>query len=323
MDEVLYSGPVVLLTEDAPAAETVITVFATTETPPEIRIDRVDWIIDDQPGALLILQLYYFGSDGDRTFIGAPVNGVNLPATAAIHLPPGADQVIFEGGVVGGRFQQQGDLYYDIAPLIPGAGTKQIVVRYLLPYDGTAFTFTQEYLYPLAESTLLVAELPALQATIAPREGAAWEPVESQEFQGRTYSIYHAEALPATEIVVEMNGLLSATDPDPRVATDVGAGATSSVVITPLVPWMAWSIGGLGAVMLFVGLVWARRGGRMELATRSVDLRQEVDALARRIAQLDDRHALGQVETFQWQQQRGQLKARLLQLAQQIDANSP
>jgi hypothetical protein len=60
----------------------------------------------------------------------------------------------------------------------------------------------------------------------------------------------------------------------------------------------------------------------VQIAYRPPDLRQEADELARRIAQLDDRHALGQLPTQNWQQQRSQLKARLLELSVRLQATS-
>jgi mono/diheme cytochrome c family protein len=319
-----YSSGLIILTEAAPQATAVIVVYATTSEPPEIRIDRTDWIIDDQPGALLVAQVYYFGSAGDRTFFGAPVEGLEMPATVAIQLPLEAEQVTFEGGLLGGRYQQVGDLYYDTAPLIPGEGTKQILVRFLLPYDDTSIEYTQEFLYPTGEINLLVAELPQLEATVTPRDGEPWEVIETQEFQGRSYRLFREADLPPTEIVVSLNGLLAANAVDPRADANTTANATGTggttapgLVIAPaaFAPWMAWSVGGLSLLLLAGGTAWAWRGGRMQLAERPLDVRQEMDAVARRIAQLDDRHALGQLDRASWQHQRSQLKARLLEMA--------
>jgi mono/diheme cytochrome c family protein len=319
-----YSSGLVILTEAAPHATAAIVVYATTTEPPEIRIDRTDWIIDDQPGALLVAQVYYFGSAGDRTFIGTPVDGLQMPATVAIQLPLDAEQVTFEGGLLGGRYQQVGDRYYDTAPLIPGEGTKQILVRFFLPYEGTNVEYTQAFLYPTREINLLVAELPELEVTVTPRGGDPWEVIETQEFQGRSYRLFRAGDLPPTEVVVSLNGLLAANAVDPRAdanteANTTGTAGTSApgAAIAPalLAPWMAWSVGGLSLLLLAGGTVWAWRGGRMQLAERPPDVRHEMDAVARRIAQLDDRHALGQLDRASWQHQRSQLKARLLEMA--------
>ncbi|MCC6454550.1 MAG: c-type cytochrome [Caldilineaceae bacterium] len=315
VEDVRYGSPIVNLTSEATEGETGITVYATTDEPGEIRIDRTDWIIDNEPGALAVVQLYFFGVSGDRTYTGSRVEGLDLPATVAIHIPPNAEQIFFENGVVGERFQQVGDLVYDTAPLIPGEGTKQLIVRYFLPYEGTSTTYSQRFLYPNAQTTLLVAELPQLQATITPSGAPAWQAADSQEFQGRSYQIYRGATLPATEIQVALSGLLGADALDPR-----GQTGTASIPTATFAPWMAWGVGGLSVLMLGGVVLWAWRSGRVQTAEQEHELRHEADELARRIAQLDDRYALGQLSADGWQQQRSQLKARLLELTLRLQA---
>ena len=317
--EVSYSSPLVMLTADAPEADTAVTIYATSDQASDIRISRTDWIIDDQPGALLVVQLYFFGSGGDRTFVGAPVEGVDVPVTVGIHVPSGAEQVTFESGEIGERFQQVGDLYYDTTPLVPGQGTKQIVVRYLLPYDDTSISYAQQFLYPNAQTNLLVAELPQLQATITPPGGPAWQTEEVQEFQGRNYLIFRGPEMGAGEVTIELSGLLATNAFDPREEATTTGGANSDVTFAS---WMAWSIGSFGILMMAGVVLWSWNNGRMQLSTRPPDLRKEVDTLARRIAQLDDRYALGEVPPQNYQQQRSQLKARMLELARRVEGTT-
>jgi hypothetical protein len=143
---------------------------------------------------------------------------------------------------------------------------------------------------------------------------------ETQDFEGRSYRIYRAADLPPTAINIALSGLLGANAVDPRANTGAsasGGGAAPGATVAPAVfaPWMAWSVGGLSMLMIAGVMAWAWRSGRMQLAERPPDLRQEMDAVARRIAQLDDRHALGQLDRSAWQHQRSQLKARLLEMA--------
>jgi hypothetical protein len=83
---------------------------------------------------------------------------------------------------------------------------------------------------------------------------------------------------------------------------------------------MAWSVGGLNLLLLAAGVFWAWSSGRVRLADRPSDVRQEADELARRIALLDDRNALGELSTESWQQQRSQLKARLMELTVRLQS---
>lgn len=318
VDNIRYTSPIVNLTDEASEAETTVTIYATTNEPEGIEINRTDWIIDDEPGALLVVQLYFLGSQSDRTYTGSPLEGADLPVTVGMYIPPDAEQITFEEGVVGGRFQQVGGLYYDTAPLIPGEGAKQIVVRYRLPYDGTAFTYSQQFLYPIRQMNLLVAELPQLEKILTPLSAAPLEATSSQEFQGRAYSIYQASDLPATEIEVALTGLLTTGAADPR---DV-EGAENATPTVTFAPWMAWAIGGLGMLILVSAVLWAWRSGHMQTGETSTDLRQDVNDLAQRIAKLDDRYTLSQLDAASWQRERSQLKARMLEVAQHLE-NAP
>lgn len=309
-----YTSALIQITQDAPKVETTVTLYDTTTKAPAIRINRTEWIIDDQPGSVMVVQLYYFGADGDRTYLGAPPEGLPISATVGIKVPDGAEQVTFDGGELGVRFQQVGNRYYDTSPLMPGQGTNQIVVRYLMPYKGTSLTFSQPFLYPNDQVILLIAQLPQLQATVTPQGGAPWEVADKQDLQGRSYNIYQEASLPATSIQVELTGLLASDSADPRDDT----GAIVSPPAAVFAPWMAWSIGGLSFLMLASVMFWTWRSGRVQISDSPPDLQKEMDDLARSIAQLDDRHALGQLDDDRWQLRRGQLKARLIEVAQRL-----
>lgn len=312
--DVRYTSQVLVLTPESPTVETTIAVYETTDEAPEIRINRMDWIIDDQPGSLVVVQLYFFGNESDRTFIGAPINGLNRPATVGIQIPVGAEQITFEGGIIGGRYQQLGNVYYDIAPLIPGEGTNQLIVRYFLPYDGSSYDLTQRFFYTNTQTNLLIAELPQLEATVTPRGLPAWNVSDTQEFQGRSYDIYSGPEIPPTEIEIALTGLLPSTATDPRVSSTT----TPTTSVALFAPWMAWGVGVFGLVILGGGMVLAWMSGRIRSVSQAADPRQAVNALAQRIAQLDDRHAVGELPTASWQQQRSVLKARLLELARTL-----
>ncbi|HXF64658.1 MAG TPA: c-type cytochrome [Caldilineaceae bacterium] len=309
-DGIRYSSPIIELSEEAPAAETTLTVYETTGDPSGIRIDRAHWIIDFQPGALLVGQIVSFGSSGDRTYVGQHVEGVGAPVTVAVETPPGATQVTLDNGALGQRFHQVGNLIYDTAPLIPGEATKQLILRYTLPYDGDSLQLSQPFRYPVRSINLLVAELPGLQATVAGlEEGPA------QEFEGRRYLLWQGAGLPAESTVqLSLSGLMPAGATDPRTGTGASAIGATAASIT-FAPWMAWLTGGLAAVALAGVLLWSWRAGRVQTSSRAQDLARQRDELIRHIARLDDLHALGELDQESWQSQRAQLKARLLEVS--------
>lgn len=316
-----YSSPVVALNAETPASETNIIVYESTTQAPEMTIDRVHWIIDDQPGALLVGQIYAFGSGGDATFTGAAVEGTDVPVTVGIVVPAGAEQVTFDNGAVGERFVQVGNTYYDTTPLIPGQGSKQIVVRYALPYAETSVDFAQNFLYPIRTINVLVAELPGMEASISVLEG-----IGPQDFQGQVYRIWQGNDIPATTLDASFQGLLAAGDIDPRTSGtaqgNVEMGGSAAATGTALTPWMVWGTGALALLVLAGVILWSWRNGRMQTATHGDDLRRQYDVLLQRIANLDDLYALGQLDQSAWQTQRAQLKSQLLDLAMRMDPGS-
>jgi mono/diheme cytochrome c family protein len=313
-----YTSPLIELSASAPATSTVLTVYETTDEPPAIHIERAHWIVESQPGALLIGQVLTYGSDGDRTFVGQRVEEVDVPVTVALQLPPGATQVAFDNGALGERYRQVGDTIYDTAALAPGAATQQIIVRYLLPYAGDSIEVSQEFLYPVTLINLLVADLPGMTATVNGLEGG-----DAQDFQGRTYRIWQGADLPAnSEVQIALSGLPPAGAADLGVAPD--AAALPGVVTTGFAPWMAWLMGGLTVAALAGVLLWSWRAGRVQTGSRGQELVRQREELVRQIAQLDDLHALGALDQASWQQQRAALKARLLETAlRSADAESP
>ena len=305
-----YSSPIITLTADAPSAETALTVYETTDDPATIRIDRAHWIVDYQPGALLVGQILSYGSSSDRTFVGRTVEGVDVPVTVAFHLPQGAEELLIENGTLGDRFRQVGDLVYDTAPLIPGEATKQIIARYAIPYPETSAQLSQQFLYPVTSGNLLVADAPGLDISVSGLEGG-----DPQNFEGQSFRIWQGASLPAESTVeVMLNGLPAPGTADPR-GTSTGTAANMPPTPGQSTAVLAWAMGGLALLTLAGVLGWAWQQGRVQTHTPSRDPAQQRDDLIRRIAELDDRYAQGQLDQAQWQSQRAGLKAKLLELS--------
>ncbi len=248
--------------------------------------------------------------DGDRTFVGREVDGVDAPVTVELMVPEGAEQVSFDNGAVGERFRSVGNIYYDTAPMIPGEGTDQIVVRYALPYADTNIDISQSFLYPVKLLNLLIADLPDLQVDVA-----GLEDMGPQDFQGRTYRIWSGNDLPAGDIEIAMQGLLAAGSVDPREVGTATDAQGAPVAVATFAPWMMWVSVVLVVVVLAGVLGWAWRDGRLHTSTQRVDLQQQQQDLLKQIAQLDDQYALGKINEQVWATQRAQLKAKVIELA--------
>ena len=313
-----YSSPIVSLTAEAPAAETEITVYDVTEDPSGIVLDRVHWIIDSQPGALMVLQVLEIGNLGDRTYVGETVDGLDEPVTVAFLVPEEAVELNFENGALGQRFRQVGDLIYDTTPVVPGSGTRQIVMQYAVPYDGEDVSLAQPFEYPVSTLNLLVADQPGLEVDVP-----GLEPSGTRDFEGRVYYVWQAGNVGQDPVAVNLSGLLRAGELDPRAAETAGATSAATAAAAPSYePWMAWMVALLAGVGLAGVVTWSWKQGRLTPVDTPEDLRAQHKELVQSIARLDDLHALGEVSDGTWQAQRAQLKNKLLEVDGRLASTS-
>lgn len=322
-DGIGYSSqPISFSAETTTTLTTSMTVFETTDDPTGLVMSRMHWIIDSQPGFLIVGQIATYGMDGDRTFIGTLVDGLTAPGTVAISVPGGAEEISFQSGELGGRFQQVGNTIYDTSPVAPGSSTRQIIIRYVIPYDGTQATVDMDLPYPTQDFTLLAAELPGMQGDVTGLEYGG-----VQALQDQSYLLWQGIELAPQRITAKFTGLLAPGAIDPRaVQADSGQVAGSSSPggsslggpAQPLDPWVILISGAIVVLGLAGLLIWSRRRGGVALRPSAQDLRQERNNLINQIARLDDLHALGELDAVAWERQRSQLKSQLLKIAAQL-----
>ncbi|RLT35923.1 MAG: hypothetical protein DWI57_15340 [Chloroflexi bacterium] len=318
LDGISYSSPILMYVEGQATLETTVSVYEPTDDDSGIAIERAHWIVDSQPGALIVAQIYAYSNSSDRAFTGRTVEGLDVPVTVAISVPPAAVEITFDNGVLGGRFQQVGHVIYDTAPVVPGSGTRQVVVRYALPFNGTSTEFTGALPYVAASLNLLVAELPGVEMEVT-----GLESVGPQDIEGEVYQMWQSEGVtPDQQVTARFSGLLEAGDIDPRAAAPASDGTqnpVASVRVPQLADWTPWALGAvvlLGLVGLFAW-AWQARMTHTVGDAKSLLRRQRAE-LIQRIAKLDDLHAVGEISDDNWQQQRARLKAELLTVALQL-----
>lgn len=324
-----FSSPLIALSASQPMTETVITVYEPTDDPTGIVIDRAHWIVDSQPGAVIAGQIVFVGSDADHAYTGRMVEGIDVPVTVELTVPEGAQQVSFDGGELGARFRQAGNRVYDTLPVIPGDGTGQIIMRYAIPYDGTAVELAQEFAYPVKSLDLLISEVPGLQSDVPALVSGGVQQFEG----GQNYQVWRGDALEPGVVNVSLTGLLPPGAIDPRQAGDAtgapaaGAPATGATETGAIIPdtvalldqWMVWFSAGIVILGLIGAVAWAWQQGRFTGGDSATELGRQRDDLLRRIAHLDDLRALGEVGDEAWQAQRVQLKAQLLEVSARLE----
>ncbi len=321
-----YSTDFLTLSPLTRTLQTELAVYATTEDPSGITINRSHWIVDQQPGAILGGAIYIFGNNADRTFVGQTVEGADRPVTVGVEVPPGAAEVALDGGEIGDRYLRVGDIIYDTLPLLPGEGTRQIVVRYALPFEGTTADLRQQFLYPVDQLSLLVTSLPGVEV-----DAPAMEASGPRDMGGQEYLVFSKDAFAPQTVDVTVSGLLAAGSPDPRAGAAATAGEATGptgtaaeagevrTVAAPLGSWVPWAMLGLMSAGLLGAVGWALQRGTLGTQHTRGGLSQLRETLLQRMAHLDDLHAMGEISQSEWLRQRSYLKAQLVDVMQRLE----
>jgi mono/diheme cytochrome c family protein len=322
-NDVRYSSPVLRFGAEAvpdSRLEVTLPVYETTEDLSAISINRMSWIVEHDPGSLLIGQVVAFGNSGDRAVAGAQRQGIDVPVTVSIPLPPGATEIGLQDGIIGGVYRLVDNVLYDTRPVPPGEGTRQIFVRYRLPYAGTSAEIQQPLPYPVEGLNLLVAVLPNLQVS-ATAPNAQLMADGEQSIQGFLYRQWTGSRLSPQPITLQLNGLLAEGAQDPRVP--LAAPQTTAAVVPQLDPMIAMAVGG-GLLVLLAGVVvWRWRSRDMDTTATNDDLEARRVQLTEMIVELDEQHELGEIDDTEWQSQRSALKRALLAVVLQQQGVQP
>lgn len=308
---VRYNSTVYQLDPLTPTVEITLPVYETTNDGRAIHVSRANWLVDSEPGALRVGLILAFSNQGDRTYIGQTIDGVEGLATLTLAVPPGATAVEFEDGVLGGRYQRVGDLIYDVVPVPPGDTVRQLIYSYQLPFEGDSAELEQRILYPVGNLNLLITDLPGLEATAPDLTFVGQETV-----QGINFRRWVGEGLREPALRLQLRGLF------PAGAGSMGTQADGTPALVPatppLEPVVALALGGL-LLLILAGAIYLpfRRQGGFD---RTAALAQERDALIDEIAALDDQHATGDLDATAWSQERARLKSALLAVTQELGA---
>lgn len=302
--------------------EAVLPVYSTSNDAAGVNITRMSWIVEHEPGALLIGQVVSFGNSGNTTFVGREVEGADVPVTLELVLPEGAEEIGLQDGAIGGAYRQVGNRIYDTRPVPPGDGMRQVFVRYRLPYEGDSVTIQQPLDYTMNGLNLLIADLPELEVEAAASESDLTF-TGVQDIQGLPYLQWTAATLQPQAFTLTLDGLIQAGEEDPRLAGLEGAASGQAVAATPTAidPMIAIVMGGVLLLAIAGVVVWRWRSGAVqpETVASRVSPEKRRQQLIQQIAQLDDQHSLGNLNEDSWQEQRAALKRELYALNQQAE----
>lgn len=308
--DINYSSDFFKLDSEQPVQIVDITVFETGDDDSLVVIPRGNLLIDHEPGQLSIAQVLTFSNRADRTFTGKTVAGIEQPVTVSFKVPVEATDLRFADGELDGRYLRVGDTIYDTVALPPGEEMRQSFVSYVLPIEGDGVTLTQSWTYPVEDVNLLVAELPDL---VVEAGGLAYD--SNDIMQDVEFELWTGGGVATgDEVVVTLAGLLEEGARDPRApapALDPAFTETQIPAGAGLQEYAVVVIVGVLVALVLIALVII---GLRRTQVDPKEMRaQERDELIQQIAELDDQHALGEVDTEQWSSHRAHLKSRLIE----------
>lgn len=295
-DGVVYGSDITQVDEATESLDLPIQVYQSSSDTGLLSVDRLHYFFEFvDEDTLRVLELYIISNTSDKTIVpletGQPL--------IRFSLPPEAEALQFEEGVLGGRFIETPDGFGDTAPIRPGAGNHQVLFSYELPYNRKL---------DLVRTTPLNTQAVVI---LAPEDGVKirgenLQDAGSRDIQGVPYQMYNGAAMEAED--------------DLRLTISGRPGGGFKLTSAPPSNLMI-GLAALGTVLLVAG-AWLytrnRRngaalddGGPAAVADESLDSREAVmDA----ILALDDLYQEGKLPEEGYLQRRAELKARLQEL---------
>ena len=285
--------------EDDPALELGLTIFETTADIEPVQVDRLHVIFDFAvEGIVEVTELWLLSNDSDRTVVQR--GGSNaLP----IDLPEDFGELRFGDEALARRVTptEEGFVYHE--PIRPGEQL-EVIFTFTLPYERN-LSFVQPIDYPV-EAVVLLTEDTAPELTGSGLTDQGTRPmgelvlhtytIDSLE-QGSTLALNFRGRHPAASANVSTTNLL------------IGAGVLVLTIALVLFGWQTWTGRSDEAVV--------------ELEDTDGDSSDkglpDRAALLQAIAGLDDGFEAGDVTQRDYEQQRAELKAQLIELMQDED----
>lgn len=309
-----FADDVAVFTPDAQELAVEVKVYETTNNDAAITIKQMHQILTFNPEALLVLQLYVFANNGDRTYVGT-MGADGLAETVRVGVPVQAMQVsVPEAGDFAG-IRRAGENYVSDAPVI-GGGELQVVVTYAVPRTEDALTLAVPALYDVEAINVLVqdqgASLESEQLTF----------VEQRMVQGDPFDVYRGQGLQAGQsLTVRLSNLddlnLSAL---PASASSESSPRFLQSSLDQAV--LLWSILGLGLVATLFGLFYPRLRPQPveQISSAKGDLLSEQERLLFALARLDETYERGELASDVYRQAREGYKAKLRAVIERLRA---
>lgn len=299
-ENVLYTSEAAKLSagELTLAAPLTVTVYETTTESASLRIEQMHLFLDFASGQVTVGELYILSNGGDRTI-------VNPQGSVQLVVPQGASNLNVQGEQEGTDYVRTAEGLAETNPIVPGAGSGQILYTFSLPYTNQ-LSLEQKVLYPVAAAGVLMPDVGVkLQSSQLQDQGV-------QDIQGSTYHIYGMNSLAAGGLIAfQLSG-------QPGSAPAAAQPAATTAALPAFDPRSAAvGVGALGVVLAGLGIwLYRRRSGGAGAPDGAAS---DQDNLIQAMADLDDAFDKNEIEAETYARRRARLKAKLVELMAQED----
>lgn len=273
-EKVTYFSDVVPGPVDSDELELTVPVIETTNELTSVQVDQMHLLFDFVEDGMETSEIYILSNLGDRTVKDAVALDNELAATLRFPLPDDADFIFFQPNEQDHFIKYPGS-FVDAYPLLPGEGSEQFMVQYLVPFSSG-----REYSYTAPVNVQMINFLLPTDSGVT-LEGQGLSGPQPYTLQsGVSYQLYSYENISAGETVqVVFKG-------KPLAASTTRADNST----LPL------ALGGviLGLTMVGVGFWWWRRPEERDLLEdeptgSDIDIEHSTfDDIILEIARLDD-----------------------------------
>jgi hypothetical protein len=261
-----------------------VPVYDTTNDLAGVQIDQMHVLFDFAEDGLETKEIYVISSASNRTVKDVYQLESDQAATLKFPLPDDADYIFFKPDEQD-RFVKFNGGFADTSPLLPSTGSSQLMVSYLVSYDGE-----REYDYTAPVNVAQINFLVPDQAN-ASLQGPGLTGPESMTLQnGESYEVYSYFGLNTGQTIsISING---------NVATEPSKSNNTKGSIAGVTAFLGFAIIG-------VGIWWWRRSENIQNDIHSNEV--ILDGLILEIAQLDEEFEQGNLSAEVHQQRRQSL----------------
>ena len=236
-----------------------VPIYETTTDTTDISIDLLHIVIGTGQGGLTVAEYYALSNQGDRTVVNSGALEQGGEDTFVFSLPPDAANVSFPSANPK-RYRVFPGGFADTSSITPGAGTSQVVLTYVIPYEES-LTLTR--LIPVDVNEIKVFILHQLGLHVEVPESND-QGVEMLGSNSEAYDVYTLGPLQQgsqfeTIVTGTLPGLSSAIKDSSTVRDKSGIGILLGASI-------------LGMALIIGGLWWWRRSEEVQSGGDEVEL---------------------------------------------------